>query len=167
MLALGRYLGMRESDVVGLCGTDIDLKNGVISFVQKKTSVENEVPFSVKIGNLLYRYVTEERPDTDDPHVFIRNYAPYTKVRDSAACDAFNKAFPDRNVLGSNYHCLRKTFSSDMLKRGVKPSNIADLDGHRGMETLHVYLSTHGEGMRKCARSLHESGITMKGVLPS
>ena len=167
MLALGRYLGMRESDVVGLCGTDIDLKNGVISFVQKKTSVENEVPFSVKIGNLLYRYVTEERPDTDDPHVFIRNYAPYTKVRDSAACDAFNKAFPDRNVPGSNYHCLRKTFSSDMLKRGVKPSNIADLDGHRGMETLHVYLSTHGEGMRKCARSLHESGITMKGVLPS
>lgn len=167
MLALGRYLGMRESDVVGLCGTDIDLKNGVISFVQKKTSVENEVPFSVKIGNLLYRYVTEERPDTVDPHVFIRNYAPYTKVRDSAACDAFNKAFPDRNVPGSNYHCLRKTFSSDMLKRGVKPSNIADLDGHRGMETLHVYLSTHGEGMRKCARSLHESGITMKGVLPS
>lgn len=167
MLALGRYLGMRESDVVGLCGTDIDLKNGVISFVQKKTSVENEVPFSVKIGNLLYRYVTEERPDTDDPHVFIRNYAPYTKVRDSAACDAFNKAFPDRDVPGSNYHCLRKTFSSDLLKGGVKPSNIADLDGHRGMETLHVYLSTHGEGMRKCARSLHESGITMKGVLPS
>ena len=158
---------MRESDVVGLCGTDIDLKNGVISFVQKKTSVENEVPFPVKIGNLLYRYVTEERPDTDDPHVFIRNYAPYTKVRDSAACDAFNKAFPDRDVPGSNYHCLRKTFSSDLLKGGVKPSNIADLDGHRGMETLHVYLSTHGEGMRKCARSLHESGITMKGVLPS
>ena len=167
MLALGRYLGMRESDVVGLCGADIDLKNGVISFVQKKTSVQNEVPFSVKIGNLLYRYVTEERPDTDDPHVFIRNYAPYTKVRDSAACDAFNKAFPDRDVPGSNYHCLRKTFSSDLLKGGVKPSNIADLDGHRGMETLHVYLSTHGEGMRKCARSLHESGITMKGVLPS
>ena len=167
MLALGRYLGMRESDVVGLCGTDIDLKNGVISFVQKKTSVQNEVPFSVKIGNLLYRYVTEERPDTDDPHVFIRNYAPYTKVRDSAACDAFNKAFPDRDVPGSNYHCLRQTFSSDLLKGGVKPSNIADLDGHQGMETLHIYLSTHGEGMRKCARSLHESGITIKGVIPS
>ena len=167
MLALGRYLGMRESDVVGLCGTDIDLKKGVISFVQKKTSVENEVPFSVKIGNLLYRYVTEERPDTDDPHVFIRNYAPYTKVRDSSACDAFNKAFPDRDVPGSNFHCLRKTFSSDLLKGGVKPSNIADLDGHRSMETLHVYLSTHVEGMRKCARSLYESGINMKGVLPS
>ena len=167
MLTLGRYLGMRESDVVGLCGADVDLRNGVISFVQKKTSVENEVPFSVKIGNILYRYVTEERPETDDPHVFIRNYAPYTKVRDSAACDAFNKAFPDRDVPGSNYHCLRKTFSSALLKGGVKASNIADLDGHRSTETLHVYLSTDGENMRKCARSLQESGIPMKGVFPS
>ena len=163
MLALGRYLGMRESDVTGLCGADIDLKNRVLTFVQKKTSVENELPFSVKIGNLLYRYVTEERPDTDDPHVFIRRYAPYTKVRDSVACDAFNKAFPDRDVPGSNYHCLRKTFSSDLMKGGVKATDIADLDGHRGVNSLHIYLSTDGENMRKCARSLRESGIPMKG----
>lgn len=167
MLALGRYLGMRESDVVGLRGADIDLKDRVISFVQKKTCYENAIPFSVKLGNILYRYVTEERPDTDDPHVFIRNYAPYSKVRDSAACDAFNKAFPKRNVPGSNFHSLRKTFSSDLLKGGVKVSMIADVDGHRGMDSIHVYLSTDGENMRKCARSLHESGIPMKEVFPS
>lgn len=167
MLALGRYLGMRESDVVGLRGADIDLKNRVISFVQKKTSYENTIPFSVKLGNILYRYVTEERPDTDDPHVFIRSYAPYSKVRDSVACDAFNKAFPERNVPGSNFHSLRKTFSSDLLKGGVKASMIADVDGHRGMDSIHVYLSTDGENMRKCARSLHESGIPMKEVFPS
>lgn len=167
MLALGRYLGMRESDVASLCGNNIDFKNGVISFVQKKTGVENEVPFSVKIGNILYRYVTEERPDTDDPHVFIRNCAPYTKIRDSAACDAFNKAFPERDVPGSNFHCLRKTFSSELLKGGVKASTIADIDGHRGIDTIHVYLSVDEENMRKCARSLYESGISAKGVLPS
>ena len=166
MLALGRYLGMRESDVIGLCGVDIDFKNKVLSFVQKKTSVENIIPFSVKIGNLLYRYVTEERPDTDDPHVFIRNCVPYTKIRDSAACDAFKKAFPDRDVPGSNYHCLRKTFNTELLRGGVKASNIAELDGHRGLGALHVYLSTHGENMRKCARSLYESGIPMKEVFP-
>lgn len=166
MLALGRYLGMRESDVVGLCGFNIDLKNKVISFVQKKTSVQNTIPFSVKIGNLLYRYVTEERPDTDDPHVFIRNCVPYTKIRDSAACDAFKKAFPNRDVPGSNYHCLRKTFNTELLKSGVKASKIAELDGHRGLGALHVYLSTNGENMRKCARSLYESGIPMKEMFP-
>lgn len=167
MLALGRYLGMRESDIMGLCGTDIDLNNRIISFVQKKTSSENTIPFSVKIGNILYRYVTEERPETDDPHVFIRNYAPYSKVRDSAACDAFKKAFPERNVPGSNFHCLRKTFSSCMLKNGVKVSTIADVDGHRGMDSIHIYLSTDTENMRKCALSLQESGIPLKEVFPS
>lgn len=167
MLALGRYLGMRESDVVGLCGYNVDLKNRTINFVQKKTSYENTIPFSVKVGNILYRYVMEERPDTDDPHIFIRNYAPYSKVRDSAACDAFNKAFPDRDMPGSNFHCLRKTFSSGMLKGGVKAKTVAEIDGHRGMDSVHVYLATDDENMRKCALSMEEAGIAMKGVFPS
>ncbi len=167
MLALGRYLGMRESDVASLCGSDIDFKERTINFVQKKTNYENELPFSVKIGNILFRYVMEERPDTDDPHVFIRNYAPYTKVRDSAPCDAFNKAFPDRDIPGSNFHSLRKTFSSSMLKVEVKAKTVAEADGHRGMDSVHVYLATDRENMRKCARSMEEAGISMKGVFPS
>jgi len=166
MLALGRYLGMRESDIVGLRGSDIDLKNRTINFVQKKTGYENTLPFSVKVGNILFRYIMEERPETDDPHIFIRNYAPYSKVRDSAACDAFNKAFPDRDVPGSNFHSLRKTFSSGMLKNGVKANTVAEADGHRSMDSVHVYLNTDGENMRKCARSMEEAGISMKGTFP-
>ena len=84
-------------------------------------------------------------------------------IKRSVCYDTLHRILPDRNVHGSGFHVTRKTFSTNRLKSGVKPSLIADVLGHADMSTLTPYLSLDTERMSLCPLSLSELFITMEG----
>lgn len=72
-------MGLRASDIANLKLTDISWKESSISFIQQKTGVHLKLPLPVDVGNSLYRYICEGRPQNNSHHVFVHHRAPYCR----------------------------------------------------------------------------------------
>jgi len=165
MIELGLRMGIRASDVAGLTVGCIDWEGAAISIVQSKTGYEVNLPMPADVGNAIFRYVTGERPESGDEHVFLISRAPFTPAGAGAAQTSLRRALPDRDVPGSGFHALRKTFASGMLAAGADPHQVAEALGHHGVDTVRRYLHLDEARMRLCPLSLAESGLELEGGL--
>ena len=163
MLHLGLHMGIRASDVVGLQFGDITWEDATVRFEQSKAGYEVGLPMPADVANAVYRYIAHERPESAEGSVFLRCKAPYTPLAAGAAQRSLRKALPGRQVPGSGFHSLRKTFASNMLRGGAEPMQVAEALGHRGVDNVRKYLSLDEERMRLCAMSLEESGLVLEG----
>lgn len=160
IIEIGLKMGFRGHDIINLKLSDIDWKSHTIRFIQSKTSVEICLPMSNSVGNAIYRYMKEGRPIVmDDPHVFLKTRAPFGPIGPSVCRHAMERILPERNIPGSKFHVTRRTFATDLLKKGTKTSMIADALGHSDIGTIHKYLSLDEERMRLCSLSLTELGL--------
>ena len=165
MLQLGLYMGIRQSDIICLTIDDIDWDNMTIRISQNKTNYEVILPMPTPVANALFRYIMKERPATDSRSIFIRKYAPFEQVGSNACYNAINSALPDRNVPGSGFHVMRKTYATNLLRNDVPVQHVAEALGHQGMDTVHKYLSLEETRMRQCGLSLHDRTLSIKGGL--
>ena len=165
MLQLGLRMGVRACDVVGLAADGIGWDDASVRIAQAKTGYEVDLPMPADVGNALYRYIVEERPESGERTVFLRSKAPYAPLDAGAAQRSLSKALPDRDVRGSGFHSLRKTFATNMLRRGAEPAQVAEALGHRGMDNVRKYLHLDEDRMRLCGMSLEEAGLSMEGGL--
>ena len=160
---IGLKMGLRGSDITELTFEQIDWRLGAIRFMQEKTSVERILPMPVQVGNALYRYITEGRPDSKCKYVFIVHKAPYGRVKRNICRRIIQKAFPEGRDDGYGFHITRKTYATERFRNHVGYSEIAYLLGHTTDETVKKYISLDEERMRLCPISLSEAGITMRG----
>lgn len=165
MLQMGLRMGVRACDVVGLSATSIDWDAASVRFVQAKTGYEVDLPMPADVGNALYRYIVAERPESAEGPVFLRSKAPYVAVGAGAAQRSLHNALPGRDVPGSGFHVLRKTFATNMLRCGAEPAQVAEALGHRGVGSVRKYLHLDEGRMRLCGLSLEESGLLPEGGL--
>jgi len=165
MLLLGMKMGLRGSDVVNILLTDIDWEKQTIRILQQKTQHEILLPMPVSVGNAIYNYIKNGRPNskTLSDRIFVKAIMPYDSVTSNVCIDALERTLPRRNVPQSGFHVTRKTYATDRLRSGVIPQGIADLLGHKDTHSLSTYLQYDEENMRLCPISLSESGLTMKG----
>ena len=164
VMLLGTEMGMRGSDIVALKMQDIDWKNRAIRFCQKKTGTDAWVPMPVSVGNALFRYLRDSRPkNAANDYVFVDSKAPYGPMTRNICYCTLKRIIPDRSVRGSGFHVTRKTFSTNRLRNGVRPDEIADAIGHRGTESLTHYLSLDDERMALCPLSLSDLMLRAEG----
>ena len=130
-----------------------------IKFIQKKTLVEVNLPMPTEVGNVLFRYITEERGQKASSKVFLSENAPKKPVGRGVCIKALNKALPERKVKGSGFHVTRKTYATQLLKNGVGANMVSEALGQRGTSSVHCYLSLDVDRMRMCPLSLLECGI--------
>ena len=159
MLLLGLKMGLRASDVVNLSIDDISWDKASIRFIQQKTVVEIEIPMPTEVGNALYRYITEERHKKSEKKIFLSERAPHKPIKRSSCNRALKSALPDRNVEGSGFHVMRKTYATRLLQNGVGAPMVAEALGQRGTTAVHRYLSLDTDRMRMCSLSLTECRI--------
>lgn len=159
MLLLGLKMGMRQTDIVNLKFDDINWQTPSIRFVQSKTSVEVNLPMPTEVGNALFRYITEERHRKTDPHIFLSEKAPHRPISRSVCREALETALPNRNVEGSGFHVTRKTYATNLLRRGIGADMVANALGQQSSISIHRYLSLDVDRMRLCALSLKDCGI--------
>ena len=159
MLLLGLKMGLRASDVVGLEIDNINWDTASIRFIQEKTVVEVSLPMPDEVGNALFRYIMEERHKSESGSIFLSEKAPYKPIKRASCNRALKTALPDRNVEGSGFHVMRKTYATQLLRNGVGAGMVAEALGQRGTTSVHRYLSLDTGRMRLCPLSLDECGI--------
>ena len=163
MTMLALRLGLRSIDICNLRLSDISWKSRTISIVQRKTGAPLTLPFPVEVGNLLARYITEARPECDEPNVFVTLRHSYTRLKSSRSCYASSLAVLGRKTTQAEVrglHVARRTFASNLLRAGNPVSTISSTLGHTSEDAVDGYLATDEERMRQCGIGL--SGIEIK-----
>lgn len=159
MLLLGLKMGLRASDIANLSIEDVNWASTSIKFIQKKTSVEVNLPMPAEVGNALFRYITEERGQKSSSKVFLSEKAPKKPVGRAVCNAALRTALPDRKVEGSGFHVTRKTYATRLLKNGVGADMVAGALGQCGTSSVHRYLSLDTDRMRMCPLALSECSV--------
>ena len=163
IIMMGLRMGLRASDISNLKLTDISWKESSISFIQQKTGVHLKLPLPVDVGNSLYRYICEGRPQSNSIHIFIHHRAPYCRFGRSIFKRLLKTAVTaqcEGNAI-RGFHVTRKTFASKLLATGNSVTTIAAALGHVGVGTVDEYLATNEDQMRLCAIGL--KGIEYSG----
>lgn len=159
IIMLGLRMGLRASDIANLKLTDIWWKESSISFTQQKTGVHLKLPIPVDVGNSLYRYICEGRPQSNSPYVFVHHRAPYCRFGSATFGRLLKEAVTVQCKSDAihGFHVTRKTFASKLLATGNPVTTIAAALGHVGVDTVDEYLATNEDQMRLCA-------IGLKGI---
>lgn len=163
ILLLGMKMGLRASDIVNIKLTDIDWEHQSIRILQKKTQHEIELPMPVEVGNAIYLYIKNGRPQTDCLSVFVKTRIPFDSVHRGVCLHALKAALPERCRPGSGFHVTRKTFATDQLRHNVSKTSIADMLGHRDTLSLSHYLNLDSDRMQMCPLSLEGTCLETEG----
>lgn len=159
IVIIGLSCGIRACDLIKLQLSDIDWDNETIQFKQSKTGNVVCLPLTERIGNALFKYITEERPKIRSNCLFIRSFAPYTPFADHAACHSvvskvFRIAGIDSNSRMSGMHVLRHNAASTMVRNEVSLETIAAILGHATPDTTDIYITTDVKKLKECVLSM-------------
>ena len=164
MVMTGVKMGLRASDVINLKFRDIDWKNRSISIIQEKTKNPLTLPMPVSVGNSIYRYILRGRPHSGSEFVFIQHKAPYGKLSGKTCTIALWSILPERKLTRGGFHVTRRTFATNVLRKGADAKKVMDTLGHYDPTSVMKYLSMDEERMRLCPLSLSDLSLTWEEV---
>lgn len=134
--------GVRGGQIRALRLQDIDWTADQIFFKSLKNGKDSMLPLTDEVGQSLLNYLQNARPPSAHPEVFITTRAPYHPLLDSNTISSIIS----RNIItaGVNCHCkgahaFRHNFATRMLQKGHSLKEIADVLGHRHLETTFIY----------------------------
>ncbi len=162
MVMTGLRMGLRASDVINLKIKDIDWRNRRISIVQEKTKASLTLPMPVSVGNAIYKYIKEGRPQVSSDFVFIRHTAPYGKLTNKTCTIALWSILPERKAVHGGFHVARRTFATNILRSGAGASDVMDTLGHTDPTSVMKYLSMDEDRMRLCPLSLSDLPVSKR-----
>lgn len=159
IVIVGLSCGIRACDLIKLRLSEIDWDNETIRFKQSKTGNVVCLPLTERVGNALFRYITEERPKVDSDYLFLRSFAPYNSFSDHAACHAIvSKVFRISGINTENrmsgMHMLRHNAASTMVKNEVPIETIAAILGHTSPDATDIYITTDVKRLKDCVLSM-------------
>lgn len=141
-------LGMRADEVAQLCLEDIDWREGLITITRRKTRSSGVLPLSKRCGQGIAAYLRQDRVGGDERRVFISHRAPLGRPVDAMqVCMAIHHAFERTGLIrelgGSGTRILRHTAATRMHQRGATLKEVADVLGHRSIDTTTIYTKVN------------------------
>ena len=142
MVLCQAILGLRVSEVAVLRLEDVDWRTGVLRVVSSKTRRARDIPLAARVGQAIAEYLSRGRPATPCRHLFVRHRirqgTPVSKaVIREAVRRAYAKVSGCERLTGT--HVLRHTAAARMHQRGVSLKELADVLGHRSIDTTALY----------------------------
>lgn len=148
-------LGLRPGEVAALRLDDVDWRQGTIRLSTRKTGRGAVLPLPREAGRAIVEYLRHERPRTDERHVFVHyrgghKGAPISRgVVTSAVIRALRRAGVDSPIAGA--YVFRHTLASRMVRRGASLNEVADVLGHRCLDTTTIYAKLDITSLREVA----------------
>jgi site-specific recombinase XerD len=135
-------LGLRAGEVAGLCLEDLNWRSATVRIVTGKAKRARELPLPARVGEAIADYLRDGRPGTTCRHVFVRHWAFRGTPLDTTAIQAaMRPAY--RKVPGCEHwagtHALRHTAATRLHRRGAALKEVADVLGHRSLDTTAIY----------------------------
>ena len=142
LLLLAR-LGVRAHEVAALCCEDIHWYEGRVRIRPGKTHHERCLPLTQEVGGAVAAYLQHGRPPTTSRHLFLHGRAPFRPLADPTAISRMAARALVRAGITSparlGAHIFRHTAASQMVNQGVSFKNVADVLGHRSLQTTGIY----------------------------
>jgi len=136
LISLTYSAGLRVSEVVKLKYTDLDFERNVIFVRQSKGKKDRIAIFSKSIKSMVSEYIKKYRPTI----WLFEGWSSETHLSIRSAQKIFEKskqlAFIKKEV---SIHCLRHSFATHLLEKGVEIRYIQKLLGHSNLKTTEIY----------------------------
>lgn len=139
-------LGLRASDVVHLQLKDVDWRESVLRIATTKCRRGHVLPLPQRVGQALAKYLRCGRPCSGDPHLFLRHRPPRGVMVSRGVVRWAVKQGLNRCGIGrlsTGTHILRHTAATRMIQRGATMKEIADVLGHRSINTSAIYAKVN------------------------
>jgi len=152
LLCLAR-LGLRAAEVSALTLDQIRWRTGVIDLGAGKVRRERQLPLPGDVGRAIADYLQARKIRPDSRRVFcaIRN----GKALCPAAISQVVKRALQRAGIPTprpGAHLLRRTLASHLIQHGVSLKAIADLLGHRCLDTTRIYVHVNHSMLLEVSR---------------
>jgi site-specific recombinase XerD len=136
-------LGLRASDVASLELDGLDLAAGVLRLCRRKQRESVAVPMSRRVTAAIGAYLRLGRPQCSSSALFVIHRAPRGKPLSPRGIDG---VVIHRAALAGLGHCIRGTHvirhsaASRWIQAGATLKQVADLLGHRSIDTTSIYV---------------------------
>lgn len=135
-------LGLRASEVIALRLEDLDWRRGTLRIAGGKVGRARELPLPQEVGRAIAEYLRRDRPVTTSRHAFVRHTVPAGGAIGPALIRgvirrAFARVEGCTHLAGT--HILRHTAATRLHRRGASLKEVADLLGHRSLDTTAIY----------------------------
>ncbi len=154
-------LGLRAAEVAKLELEDVDLARGVLRISRSKRGGLATLPIPRRLAKALNDYLQRGRPACTSRSVFVAHWPPRIgKPIRPVTVSVLVKRWAARAGLGTDIgaaHILRHSFASRMLKAGACLKQIADVLGHRSIDTTAIYAKVD-------LKSLSQVGLPWPGT---
>jgi len=146
-------LGLRAGEAARLQLDDIDWRAGTICIPGKGRRLQ-VLPLPRIVGSAIAQYLRRGRPPVQSRAVFVRARAPLNKpVKTSTVGSAVREAaarcgLPER-LRGT--HVLRHSFATQLVQQGTPFKLIADMLGHRSLDTTAMYAKVNLPALKRIA----------------
>ncbi len=158
LVKIGLYSGCRISEILNIQRDDINFESKILNITNKesfntKTKLNRTIPLSEEFSQLLKSILAEKTlPD---------NYYLFTdKRRNKYTRGAIAKLFkPYIHKAGLNdkyhFHCLRHTFITTLIKKGVSINYVKELAGHTDIKTTMNYIHIVTDDLRDAVSKIN------------
>ena len=163
MMLLACVYGLRVSDIRGLQLKSLHWKEKTISLYQIKTKRYVELPLTDGVTLALLDYIKNVRPESDDPHVFLRHtrpYIPYSSKDNfgSKVSYYFKKSGVDTNGKHHGMHSMRHSLATNLLEEDTAVNEIASILGHSSIKSTKPYIWSGIKHLKMCALEVGSYG---------
>ena len=160
--AIGKLLfftGIRACDIVEMERVSVHLETEEIRVSQQKTGAPLVLPLTAVIGNAIYDYILDERPESDDPHLFLGELYPYAPIEAGAVWHISAKIYRAaalRQNKGDRRgaYLFRYNVATSFLGNGIPRPVISQTLGHADPQSLDSYLHADLPHLKECALSI-------------
>lgn len=156
---LAYYIGFRCCDIATMELASIDWECDLIKIKQQKTDVPLELPLTAIVGNAIYDYLINERPQVDCPILFLTRQGPNRGMNSSSICRVATRIMDEAGIRQSKgdrkgFHVFRHHLATTLLNNNVPQAVISDTLGHTAPESVEVYLMADFIHLKECSLSI-------------
>jgi site-specific recombinase XerD len=151
--------GVRGCQLRALKLSDIDWHQEQIHFPSAKGGKSCSFPLTAEVGNALVDYLKNARQNCGYQQVFLTLRAPVIPLKNSRSLSQIIRSAMLKAGIKSptkGVHCFRHGFVSRMLKQGESFKHIADLVGHKHIQTTFIYTKIDFSSLGQVALELPE-----------
>ena len=146
-------MGLRVSEVVRIEIADLDWRHAVLTIRAAKGRRVRQLPLSERMGNAVAEYLRTGRPESSCRNAFLRHTVPVgTAVTRELVRGVMRRAYARCGFNDwTGTHLLRHTAASRVHQRGATLKEVADLLGHRSIDTAKIYAKVNLPQLRAVA----------------
>lgn len=145
-------LALRSQEVVGLTLDDLDWRTMTVRLPQTKQQRQRLLPLPDAAAKAIVSYLKHGRPPTPSRTLFVHHLAPVGQPLTAYSVRVLvRRAFARCNIPASGSYILRHTWATWAHRRGAGLKLIADVLGHRSLQSTQRYAHVNLEELRQVA----------------